>query len=137
MSGFLLPLPLSWQDLRGDAGMSNIRITRAIRIALGLLRQEMGSVRVIMGYLLGFTVLALGLNDFLRYAVEIEEPVNIFEAFSIGLSADFGECAFCKKKHLYYSIPQRQAHLEYGYAVICFHTGFYVHNVFCCSIHSS
>lgn len=63
--------------------MSNIRITRAIRIALGLLRQEMGSVRVIMGYLLGFTVLALGLNDFLRYAVEIEEPVNIFEAFII------------------------------------------------------
>lgn len=58
-------------------------IVRAIRIAFGLLRQEMESVRVIMGYLLGMAFLALGVNDFLRYAVELKEPVNICEAFVV------------------------------------------------------
>ena len=40
------------------------RIPMAARIAFGTLRQEMGSLRVIMGYLLGMTFLALALNDF-------------------------------------------------------------------------
>ena len=48
-----------------------------------MLRQEMPSVRVIMGYLLGLTFLALGLNDFLKYVNEIKEPVNICEAFIV------------------------------------------------------
>ena len=49
----------------------------------GILRLEMPSVRVIMGYLLGLTFLALGLNDFLRYVIDIKEPVNICEAFIV------------------------------------------------------
>lgn len=57
--------------------------TKAILIAFGTLRQEMGSVRVIMGYLLGLAFLAMGVNDFLRYAMEIGEPVNICEAFLV------------------------------------------------------
>ena len=34
-----------------------IRIPMAVRITFGTLRQEMGSLRVIMGYLLGMTFL--------------------------------------------------------------------------------
>lgn len=60
-----------------------IRIAKAIRIAFGMLRQEMGSVRTIMGYLLGMTFLALGANDFLRYAMEMREPVNVCETFIV------------------------------------------------------
>lgn len=60
-----------------------IMISRTVRIAIGILRQEMGSLRVIMGYLLGMTFLALALNDFFRYAAEIKEPVNICEAFIV------------------------------------------------------
>ena len=52
----------------------------------GILRLEMPSVRVIMGYLLGLTFLALGLNDFLKYAMDIKEPVNICEAFIVTAS---------------------------------------------------
>lgn len=59
------------------------RAARATRVALGMLRQQMGSVRVIMGYLLGMAFLALGINDFLRYAAETGEPVNICEAFIV------------------------------------------------------
>ena len=59
------------------------RIPMAVRIAFGTLRQEMGSIRVIMGYLLGMTFLALALNDFFGYAMDIKEPVNIFEAFIV------------------------------------------------------
>ncbi len=60
-----------------------IAVSRSIRIALGLLRQEMGSLRVMLGYLLGMTFLALALNDFFGYAMEIKEPVNIWEAFIV------------------------------------------------------
>ncbi len=60
-----------------------IRIPMAVRITFGTLRQEMGSLRVIMGYLLGMTFLALALNDFFGYAMDIKEPVNIFEAFIV------------------------------------------------------
>ena len=56
---------------------------KAIMITKGILRQELGSVRVMMGYLLGVTFLALSLNDFLAYAVDMKEPVNIFEAFIV------------------------------------------------------
>ena len=59
------------------------RIPMAARIAFGTLRQEMGSLRVIMGYLLGMTFLALALNDFFGYAMDIKEPVNICEAFIV------------------------------------------------------
>lgn len=58
-------------------------MSKVIIIFKGMLRQEMPSVRVIMGYLLGLTFLALGLNDFLRYVNEIKEPVNICEAFIV------------------------------------------------------
>lgn len=60
-----------------------ITVPRIIRIALGLLRREMGSFRVMLGYLLGITFLALALNDFFRYAADIKEPVNICEAFIV------------------------------------------------------
>lgn len=60
-----------------------VMISRPIRIALGTLRQEMGSLRVMMGYLLGMTFLALALNDFFGYAMDIKEPVNICEAFIV------------------------------------------------------
>lgn len=60
-----------------------IMIPRVIRIAFGILRQEMGNLRVMMGYLLGMTFLTLALNDFLRYAIDLKEPVNICEAFIV------------------------------------------------------
>lgn len=60
-----------------------ISLARSSKLALGTLRQEMGSVRVIMGYLLGLTFLAMGVNDFLGYGLEIGEPVNICEAFLV------------------------------------------------------
>lgn len=58
-------------------------MSKIIIILRGILQQEMRNVRVIMGYLLGFTFLALGLKDFLGYVIEIKEPVNIFEAFIV------------------------------------------------------
>ena len=58
-------------------------MSKAIIILKGTLRQEMRSVRVIMGYILGLTFLALGLNDFLKYVMDIKEPVNICEAFIV------------------------------------------------------
>ena len=56
---------------------------KVIRITRGMLGQEMGSVRVMMGYLLGMAFLGLGVNDFLRYAMEMGEPVNLCEAFVV------------------------------------------------------
>ena len=50
------------------------RSARAILIAFMVQRQEMGSVRVILGYLLGMTFLALGTKDFLQYALETGKP---------------------------------------------------------------
>ena len=58
-------------------------MSKVIIIFKGMLRQEMLSVRVIMGYLLGLTFLALGLKDFLRYVNEVKEPINICEAFIV------------------------------------------------------
>ncbi len=58
-------------------------MNKAFRIAAGTFRQELGSPRVIMGYLLGLTFLALGLKDFLRFAAYLQEPVNILEAFIV------------------------------------------------------
>lgn len=66
------------------------KCARAVRVAFGSLRQEMGSVRVIMGYLLGMAFLALGVNDFLRYAMELKEPVNICEAFVVTANHGMG-----------------------------------------------
>ena len=58
-------------------------MSKVILITRGILRQEMQSVRVIMGYMLGLTLLATGLSDFMRYIMEIKEPVNILEAFIV------------------------------------------------------
>lgn len=58
-------------------------MNKVILITKGILRQEMRSVRVMMGYILGLTFLAMGLRDFLGYIIEIKEPVNIFEAFIV------------------------------------------------------
>ena len=58
-------------------------MSRVILITRGILRQEMSRPRVIMGYLLGLTLLAMGLRDFLGYAMEIKEPVNLLEAFIV------------------------------------------------------
>lgn len=58
-------------------------MSKVIWITRGILRQEMGYARAVMGYLLGLTFLALGLYDFLRYAAEIKEPVNLLEAFIV------------------------------------------------------
>lgn len=68
-------------------------MSKVIIIFQGMFRQEMPSLRVIMGYILGLTFLALGLNDFLRYAIDIKEPVNIFEAFIVTASQSMaGRC---------------------------------------------
>ena len=61
-------------------------MSKVIIIFKGMLRQEMSSVRVIMGYILGITFLALGLNDFFGYVKEIKEHVNICEAFIVTAS---------------------------------------------------
>ena len=58
-------------------------MSKMIWITRGILRQEMGHVRVIMGYMLGLTLLATGLYDFLRYTAETGEPVHILEAFIV------------------------------------------------------
>ncbi len=58
-------------------------MSKVILITMGMLRQEVRSVRVIMGYLLGMTLLAMGLHDFLRYAAQFKEPVNMLEAFIV------------------------------------------------------
>ena len=58
-------------------------MSKVLLITRGILRQEMGSVRVIMGYLLGLTFLTMGLYDFWGYITEIKEPVNILEAFIV------------------------------------------------------
>ncbi|MCM1373682.1 MAG: hypothetical protein NC245_01160 [Muribaculum sp.] len=58
-------------------------MSKVMIIARGIMGQEMRSIRVIMGYLLGLTFLALGLYDFMRYIAEIGEPVNIGEAFIV------------------------------------------------------
>ena len=71
------------------------RIPMAVRITFGTLRQEMGSLRVIMGYLLGMTFLALALNDFFGYAMDIKEPVNIFEAFIVMENQGIAEAHEC------------------------------------------
>lgn len=63
-------------------------MSKIIMITKGILWQEMGRVRVIMGYLLGLTFLALGLKDFLGYAAAMKEPVNILEAFVVTASQD-------------------------------------------------
>ncbi len=54
----------------------------------GLLCQEIKSVRVLMGYLLGLTLLAMWVNDFLGYAGELGEPVNLWEAFVVAAHQD-------------------------------------------------
>ena len=66
-------------------------MSKVIIMFKGMLRQEMPSVRVIMGYLLGLTFLALGLNDFLRYVNEIKEPINICEAFIVTANQDMAD----------------------------------------------
>lgn len=52
-------------------------------IAKGMLKQEQGSGRVIMGYLLGFAIMGYWMNGFLRYAADMGEPINILETFCV------------------------------------------------------
>lgn len=52
-------------------------------IVKGILRQEMRSVRVLMGYMLGLALLSPGLSDFFNYITASREPVNILEAFIV------------------------------------------------------
>lgn len=56
---------------------------RAVVLAAGMWRRAMQSPRVWMGYLLGLTLLGLGCSDFLKYAGEIKEPVNLLEPFVV------------------------------------------------------
>lgn len=58
-------------------------MSKVILITKGIFKQEICHIRVIMGYILGLTLLAMGLYDFLRYTIEIKEPVNILEAFIV------------------------------------------------------
>ena len=68
-------------------------MSKVVIMFKGILRLEMPSVKVIMGYILGLTFLSLGLNDFLRYAIDIKEPVNICEAFIVTSSQSMaGRC---------------------------------------------
>lgn len=57
--------------------MGNIRITK------GILELERRNGRVIMGYLLGFAIMAYWANNFLRYAADTGEPINILETFCV------------------------------------------------------
>ena len=52
-------------------------------ITKGMFRQEQGSGRVIMGYLLGFAVMGYWMRGFLRYAADTGEPINILETFCV------------------------------------------------------
>lgn len=45
--------------------------------------EERHNKRVIMGFLLGMALFGYWLNYFLQYALDIEEPVNILEAFIV------------------------------------------------------
>ncbi len=54
-----------------------------MRIAWGTLEQERRDARVVMGYLLGLAVMAYFANQFLGYAMETGEPVNILETFCV------------------------------------------------------
>jgi len=54
-----------------------------VRIVKGMLAQERRSGRVVMGYLLGFAIMAFWMRGFLRYAVDSGEPVNILETFCV------------------------------------------------------
>ncbi len=49
----------------------------------GIFIQESRCVRVHMGYLLGIAILGWYLTGFLRYALAMGEPVNIWEAFVV------------------------------------------------------
>lgn len=52
-------------------------------IAKGMLRQEQRSGRVMMGYLLGCAIVGYWMSNFLRYAVDAGEPINILETFCV------------------------------------------------------
>ena len=53
------------------------------RITKGILELERRNGRVIMGYLLGFAIMAYWANNFLRYAADTGEPINILETFCV------------------------------------------------------
>lgn len=54
-----------------------------VMIARGTFWQERRDGRVVMGYLLGLAMTAFFANNYLEYAFELEEPVNILEAFCV------------------------------------------------------
>ncbi len=54
-----------------------------VMIARGTFWQERRDGRVVMGYLLGLAMTAFFADNFLEYAFELGEPVNILEAFCV------------------------------------------------------
>ena len=52
-------------------------------ITKGVFEQERRNGRVVMGYLLGIAIMAYWADNFLKYALEVGEPVNIFETFCV------------------------------------------------------
>ncbi len=54
-----------------------------VRIARETFWQERRDGRVVMGYLLGLAMTAYFADNFLKYALELEEPVNILETFCV------------------------------------------------------
>lgn len=56
---------------------------RCVMIAWGLFEQERRNGRVVMGYLFGLAMTAYFANNYLGYAIETGEPVNILETFCV------------------------------------------------------
>lgn len=52
-------------------------------VTKGMFEQERQSGRVLMGYLLGFAIMGYWMSNFLGYAVETGEPINILETFCV------------------------------------------------------
>lgn len=50
-------------------------------VTRGMLEQERKNGRVIMGYILGMAIIGYFMSNLFRYAAELGEPVNVFEAF--------------------------------------------------------
>lgn len=54
-----------------------------VMITKGVFEQERRNGRLVMGYLLGAAFMAYWASNFLRYAVDTGEPVNILETFCV------------------------------------------------------
>lgn len=52
-------------------------------IVKGMCGQELRNGRVVMGYLLGMAIMGYWMSNFLRYALDMGEPINILETFCV------------------------------------------------------